>query len=788
MKANKIFSYLPLLLLLAFRICLSQATPREGFDLYEKLKELNLDDLKIAEVKDLTLTKDMAKFQMINGQLYVFQPIQDKITGLVFIGEGVFEFTAPTEIEKYQLNRFTGSETLNMSFDELYLRFTDETAEKLMSELEFVAGEVPGRVKRIKNSSEDRIKELLKININTRILADLLSDSSKGFFYTEINPVDSRRLFFLYDPKEVEEVSLIQEAPKGAFQKCDLVCSFHKQMDYEKGFPYDEQKDEIKVKHYDMDIEIDRKWNLNAHVVLNIEVLQSGFRVLSFSLSDELEILAVLDENGDSLEFIREKDMYEISIVLPDAIQKGEIKKLKFIYSGDILDRNFYGDFYIRSASYWYPRYGYWARSTFDLKFKTPKNFEFVTIGKRDKKKKEKDYIITHWKEEFPVPLASFNLGLFDIYELDYSGVPDVDVYYVKESHRKITQDYQRLISKYGLSSDILLQDAHMKENIGADVVNSMNFFQENFGKCPFKKIAATEIPGSHGQGFPGLLHLSWGSFQMERKFEYECFRAHEVSHQWWGHIVGWKTYHDQWLSEGFAEYSGLWFAQMSLKDNPRFFGTLKRWTEEIIQGGYVGYGLDKLGGAKTLWGDGTKAGPLWLGQRLSSSQSEDYYNLVYQKGAYVLHMLRNMMMDFKDYSDDKFVKMMKDFVETYYGKNASTEDFKEIVEKHTEQDMTWFFDQWVYGTEIPKYIYSYSVDMVGGKYQVTMSVKQENVSPGFKMLVPVVVAFKDDSYSIFRIMVDKTANEIKLPLVDKEIKEIVFNPFHSVLCEVKED
>lgn len=772
----------------------SDRSASSGLDTYEELKELALNSHKVAVVQDFVLRKDAATFEVKEGEIYLFQPIQDKITGAVFIGHGVFEFTAPTEIEKYQLKRFTGSEVLSKSFNELYFRFTDNTAEKLMNEVEFVSGGVPGQAKRIKNSSEDTIRDLLKLNIDARILADLLADRpdssgpSEGFFYADINIEESRRLFFLNDPEEVEEVSLIQQAPKGAFQKYDIVCSFNKEEDYKDPMPPDEDKDVIKINHYDINAEIDHKWNIKAEVEVEIEAIKSGFRALDFLLSDDLEVSAVLDENGDTLEFIREKDLYEISVILSDSLKKGEMGKLRFIYWGDILDRNFFGDFYIKSASYWYPRYGYWKRSTFDLKFKTPKGFEFVTIGKRTEKKKEKDFIISHWKEDFPVPAASFNLGIFDIYDLEYSGLPKVEVYCVEESHRRITQEYQDLISRYDLGADILLQDAHMKENIGADVVNSLNFFQDNFGKCPFKKIAATEIPEPHGQGFPGLLHLSWGSFQKEKEFEYESFRAHEVSHQWWGHIVGWKTYHDQWLSEGFAEYSGLWFAQMSLKDNERFFGTLKRWRKEITEGGYTGYVLDKLGDEKTLWSDGTKAGPLWLGQRLSSSKSEDYFNLVYKKGAYVLHMLRNMMMDFKDFSDDKFKEMMKDFVKTYYGKAAGTEDFKKIVEKHMGQDMTWFFDQWVYGTEIPKYVYSYSIDKVGDKFQVTTKVSQENVSPNFSMIVPVVVAFKDESYSIFRITVDKPANEIKLPLVNKEIKQIVFNPFHSVLCETEEE
>jgi hypothetical protein len=794
MRNLKIRFFILIFVLCLFNSGANRIESANGFKTYKELKELSLNPQNIGEVKDIILNKDAAEFHLRDGNIYLFENIENRITGAVFMGQGSFTFTPPNEIERYQLNRFTGSEILNKNFDELYLRFTDDTAEKLISELEFAVGEVPGKAKRIKNSSADRIKDLLKMNMNTRVLTDLLADGqdsssfSEGFFYAEIKPVDSPRLFFFYDPQEVEEINLIQKAPKGALREIDQVCSFRREKDYREGFSPDEDKDQIKVNHYDMQVEIDTKWNLNAEAELDIEALKSGFRVFDFNLSDKLEVSAILNENGDSLEFIREKDMYEVAVILPESVQKGEKRKLKFIYSGDILDRNFYGDFYIKSASYWYPRYGYWKRSTFDLEFKTPKGFEFVTIGKRTKKKKEKDYIITLWKEEFPVPVASFNLGIFEIYELDYSGLPEVDVYYVKKSHRKITQDYQQLISEYGLSPDILLQDAHMKENIGADVVNSMNFFQESFGKCPFKKIAATEIPEPHGQGFPGLLHLSWGTFHEEKKFEYESFRAHEVSHQWWGHIVGWKTYHDQWLSEGFAEYSGLWFAQLSLKDNGRFFGTMKRWKEEIIEGGYVGYRLDKLGGKKTVWSDGTKAGPLWLGQRLSSSKSEDYLNLVYQKGAYILHMLRNMMMDFKTMSDEKFIKMIKDFVETYYGKNASTEDFKRIVEKHTGEDMIWFFDQWVYGTEIPKYIFSYTVHKVGNDYQVTMKVKQENVSPDFKMTVPVVVVFEDESYSIFRIMVDKPANEIKLPLVNKEIKDIVFNSFHSVLCEVEEE
>lgn len=779
---TKNLKILPIFLLLAFKLSFSQDILEDGLILYEKLKSLSLDDSKIAEVVDLSIKKDAATFNLNKGKIYLLKPFLEKITGFVFIGEGTFEFTPPTQIEKYQLERFTKIRKLNLKFTQAYFRFTDNTVEELEGKLRLASGEVESKAKKILKDGQKRALRKLKENLNVRILKDLWEESSNGFFYCDIHPEDENRMFFSYYPDELEEVLLKRESP-GEISQTDVVCSFHKkseelfEKDYEKRFTTDEtdNKDEIRVENYKMGVKIKASGELEAEVEIALIPLLDGIRVLKFYLSDKLKVKEVKDENGDSLGFIREKNLYDLFVILQKPLEKKRKTKLFFKYSGDILDQNWYGDYYIKSTTYWYPRYGYFTRSSYDLTFRTPKQYKFVSIGKKKKEKKEGEHLITSWKEDFPVSVASFNMGNFDIYEMKYKGLPDVKVFYVEESHRRFTQDFNRYLTKYDLSADIMIRGAHMKENIGADVTNSINFFQKTYGKLPFSKIAATEIPASYGQGFPGLLHLSWGSFQKEEEFKLEAFRAHEVSHQWWGHIVGWKTYHDLWLCEGFAEYSGLWFAQLSTRDNKKFFTELESFRKDIL-------------GKGNPYSDGSRAGPLWLGYRLDSSKSKDYITLVYEKGAYILHMLRNMMIDFSNFSDDKFKEMMKDFVKTYYGKDASTGDFKRIVDKHTGEDMSWFFDQWVYGTEIPKYIYSYSVDKVGDKFQVAIRVKQKNVSSNFKMPVPVVVVFKDESYSIFRIMVDKPYNEIKLPLVEKEVKEVVFNPFHSVLCEVEEE
>jgi hypothetical protein len=755
----------------------TKAGLKEGLGVYGNLKNLELDETKVAEVESLTLKRDVGIFHLKRGKIYLAKPVLDKVTGAVFVGDGIFEFSPPTQIEKYQLEKFTQNKSLNRRFSELYLRFTDKTFEELEKKLKFLRVEIEGKAKEIKQSSEKRIFKVLGENINNRVLEDLLSDGSSsgetdlfsGFFFADINSEEDRRLFFSYDPKNTEEVMLLRESLGKLGHEYDVVCSFHKESDY-RDTPFidtEEDKEEIKTTHYKMEVKLESSGNLDASCELAFVPLVEGIRVISFELDTVLKVSQVKDGDDSSLSalsFIREKDQNELTVILPYPLQAGKEKKLLFRYSGKIMDRTWYGDFFIKETTWWFPRYGYFPKATFDLTFKTPKDYKFVSVGKKEKEWIQGDTLFSHWIEDFPSSFVSFNFGAFQIYKQKAEDLPEVEVYFAETAHRKFNQDNAEYMVPKG---------GHMKENIAADVLSSLNFFQKSFGKYPFDYINATEIPAFYGQSFPGFLHLGWLTFQEEEKFKEESFKAHEVSHQWWGHIIGWKTYHDQWLSEGFAEYSGAWFAQLSLKDNQRFFGQLKSWEEDILGEGYK-------------QSQGSKAGPLWLGHRLSSSKSEDYETLVYKKGAFVLHMLRNMMMDFSTHSDDKFTEMLKDYVKTYYGENASTEDFKKIVDKHFGEDMSWFFDQWVYGIEIPKYVYSYSVDKVDGEYQVTLKVKQENVSSSFKMPVPVVVVFKDEGYSIFMIMVDKPLKEIKLPLVSKEVKDIVFNPFHSVLAEVE--
>jgi aminopeptidase N len=146
--------------------------------------------------------------------------------------------------------------------------------------------------------------------------------------------------------------------------------------------------------------------------------------------------------------------------------------------------------------------------------------------------------------------------------------------------------------------------------------------------------------------------------------------------------------------------------------------------------------------------------GPLIMGYRLNNSKAGFNIagSLIYPKGAYVLHMIRMMMWDAQTH-DQNFKALMHDFVTTYGGKAASTEDFKAMVEKHMTQDMNlegnrrmdWFFNEYVYGTALPSYQLDSSFDKdANGDVVFSFKVTQSGVDNNFRMVVPIYLEMAD--------------------------------------------
>ncbi|MGA8645295.1 MAG: M1 family aminopeptidase, partial [Candidatus Sulfotelmatobacter sp.] len=273
------------------------------------------------------------------------------------------------------------------------------------------------------------------------------------------------------------------------------------------------------------------------------------------------------------------------------------------------------------------------------------------------------------------------------------------------------------------------------------------------FGPSSFKRLAITQQTAcTFGQSWPELVWIPMCYFfdttvRHQLRMDYgdrgywKVVTPHEVAHQWWGHTVGFDSYRDQWMSEGFAEMSASIYLSFIEKSQQKFISFWNDERELLLERNAEGFrAID--------------AGPVTMGYRMSNSRTgfELTRRLIYPKGAYILHMVRMMMHDNRT-GDQHFKEMMQDFVKTYAGKSATTEDFKAMVEKHMtremdlegNQKMDWFFNEYVYGTQLPTYKLDSSFDTgADGNVVFSFKVTQSNVKDDFHMLVPIYFELAD--------------------------------------------
>jgi hypothetical protein len=165
---------------------------------------------------------------------------------------------------------------------------------------------------------------------------------------------------------------------------------------------------------------------------------------------------------------------------------------------------------------------------------------------------------------------------------------------------------------------------------------------------------------------------------------------------------------------------------------------------------------------------------------------------VVYSKGGYVLEMLRSLMWD-PQTNDKAFIEMMHDYLASGFNLNLSTEDFRNVVNRHMttvmdlagDHRMNWFFDEWVYGTEIPRYKLEYSMQTApGGKTVVTGRLTQSEVSDNFRMKVPIYAELEKKTVRLGLVYVEgnSTSKEFRITTGVKP-KRIAANLNYDVLA-----
>jgi len=775
---------------------------------YRKLREVGLGET--FRFDNFTVQLDAATFRFQKGTLTILNPVDGIVTGAIYIGEGHFNLKPVTVFDTFDLNRRSGAPEVDEDFTEVVFRFTGQERMRFLPGLGDKV-ETPGDAAAIFDHWKEKVRkrrtEALGFteyllhgesmdNVDADLLAAVYNSSHPPFLNAYIRAKKHKDLRFfvrarvgalpqLDSPEEVTLINYAPDAMDDGVWYLDHLKSEYQQRTASSG----EDRRLFATHAYKIETVISKNDHLFSSATVTFEPLLAGERVLKFALLPSLRVTRVTDDRGKDLYFVQEKLKEDGSfyVILSDPAETGRQYSITAQYEGDkVLEQAGDGSFYVRARSSWYPNLnGFGEHVLYDLTYKVPRKYKVISVGKLMEESTDQNYAVSHWVTSKPVAVAGFNYGDYKKIELadEITGYK-ISGYYLTElpdnlrNYKALQSMAPHAMTKYAL------------EQTRAQL-QLCSFF---FGKSAYDEIFITEQPNfAFGQSWPNLVYLPisaytdstqrWMLFgSIDNKFTgfVQEVTPHEVAHQWWGHAVGWASYHDQWLSEGFAEFSAGLFLQQAVggdwrKDYIEFWERLRKRILEKNN-----YGLAP-----------NDAGPLWMGLRLSSPRTENaYQDLTYPKGAYILQMLRSIMYSPQD-QDKPFIAMMHDFVEKHRDHAASTESFKAVVEKHMSKTMDlagngrmdWFFNEWVYGTHVPRYHFEYQLlPADGGQVKLHMTITQSEVDEHFVMLVPIFADFGKGMMRIGQMGVTGNSSRSADVMLSGQPKKVAFNAFKDIL------
>jgi hypothetical protein len=765
---------------------------------YVALRNIGLGS-EAFRVTNFDLKRDAATFRLISGTACFVPPVNGKVTGAVFVGDGAFLFEPPTASERKSLKFLTKEDEFNERFEKLVLRFTDSTYDDVKKAGTAASG---GCDAGLLKDSQNATRHKLKHNLEVDLLAEVLSPSPRGAFVAFIH---GKR----YNDKEIYSLDPNQDLDQVDFATFDENkwgdwASFNFTSAHEKG----SVGKNIRIEHHQIDTALEKSGNLIGKSTTTFVSLRDGLRVVPLSLFHTLRVQSVTADS-QSLSFVQEdkNDDADFAVILPKPLAAGEKFSVTTTYSGkEAVSNEGGGNYFPIARQDWYPNStasGLGEYASYDMTFRIPKGMKIAATGAMVSESNDGGQNISVWKSEAPQTVAGFNFGRFKVEEATLTK-PEMHIQsFANEESPNWVSSLQQAASgelpgQAGMSGVALgtMSTTSLNKKALAEGELAVQLYNGYFGPSLFTHLEITQQTACNfGQSWPGLvwipicyyfdttvrhqLGMDWG----DRGY-WKVVTPHEVAHQWWGHTIGFSSGRDQWMSEGFADMSASLYLSMVEKDPKKF---ITFWNDErqlLIERDAQGYRAIDVG-------------PLTMGYRANNSRTGGSITrrLIYPKGAYVLHMIRMMMYDSRT-GDERFKETMHDFVNTYRGKSATTEDFKAMVEKHMTPDMDaegnhkmdWFFNEYVYGTQLPSYKLDHSFDGgADGTFVLSMNVAQSNVDDKFRMVVPVYLEL-DDGKVVFlgrMRLVGNSSSAAKVPLKGLKAKprRALINYYDDVLA-----
>jgi hypothetical protein len=776
--------------------------PKTAESLYLQLSNVGLDPARVFRVRGGSIDKASIHITLEDGTIAFTKDVLGRITGAFFEGDGEVLLPPPNQVERRSMMLFTGMAILEERFSTAYFRFNDNTATELQPSLR--APEDPEEFIARWNETASGLARTDAM----RLLATFSQWLPAGYASTSSpnKPDSGDRLLHarlqgnilgafnvVFDSTAMEQVEAGQsKAAADGTVYYDVWTSFSTddQDRRNQSASGDSQvrkedkpyEDPFVARDYVIDAQLKPPKELDAKVTLRLQVKGRPTRFLAFELSRYLKVQSV-KWNGSPVEFIQNPSMEGtqlarsgndvLGVVLPSEVTSGQEITLDFVYGGDVLAEAGKGLLYVGARGNWYPNSSV-SMSNFDLTFHYPQDWTLLATGRPQAVPQEQagahpaDEQVTRWISERPIPVAGFDLGKY-VEAAAQAGNIKIEAYATTGVERDFltgeapipaispeTLQPQHPVPAPAIAA-VAPSPARHAMTVAETTARAVLFYSDRFGPFPYSHLALTQLPGTESQGWPGLVFLSSYAFlTKEERHELHIsgaqelidqqIPAHEAAHQWWGDLVTWSTYRDQWFSEGLANYCALMILQE--KDPVSFRRVMEKYRGDLV--------------VKDKNGDMPKdAGPVTLGTRLLSSRfPQGYQAISYGRATWLFHMLRSMLRDAETESarknpsgsidEEPFVRSLHKLRDRYQGQAITTRELLNVFAENLppslryegKSSLDWFFDNWINGISLPRLeLQAVRLSQKAKGVSVSGQIRQKDATDTFVTSVPVYAA-----------------------------------------------